>query len=776
LWRRRLLRLCRRIDSGDRPIVWVRALPGSGKTRLLDALARPMPGRRGRRWTLLDDPTPAVLRAALDARVRPGPAVRVLVASRARGAAAELLLAPRMYGRVDLIDERDLFVTAADCRSAADRALRQATGGWPSLIDAASSGRAEEVRGLLPAFLEREVIPDLPAAVTIALFASLPAPLAATAVEHLFGTAGPPHALLEATPAGVIVAGTWVRAALARLPIARQAGGRPLLDGVMHILTRFADPTLAITALVAIDRHAQALAVFDAAGGMFFGYRQGPRALTVVLDAFGPDWERRHEPLFLARLYLLIKSGQPREALLRLEAQQPGLPVDLRRLRVSHRPYAVLMRIDLSLDLDEPPPLEVVASWGRLEAFFTPGDELARGILYNIMALGFLEAGALSQAQELADEALAVYRRAGSPYLEHFMLLHVCDLSLRHGRLRAAAEVLGAAEAALTASGLAFNSEPAILDCFRARIACEEGRFGDCPADVEPILQALLRGDSWPDLISALAVPVVFAGFWRQGLRHALGQLDHCALTLSRRHGTAQHRVLDLLRIRLYQSARRHEEARMRLEEYDLQAPPRRGSPLEAEEELVRLRQRLTGLERGRAVQLALEAAGRLAALPAFEARQFIALGVLRSHLHHRQGEPGPARRHLTAALRQAEAEGMVGVLVEFGEYLERLLPGFVDAPGPGNERLAAFARRIARLLETLPSMPSFSKALAGVTRQEHRVLALVAEGYANKQIARALASSESVVKFHLRNLFRKFRVRSRGALAEAAARRGLRT
>ena len=77
---------------------------------------------------------------------------------------------------------------------------------------------------------------------------------------------------------------------------------------------------------------------------------------------------------------------------------------------------------------------------------------------------------------------------------------------------------------------------------------------------------------------------------------------------------------------------------------------------------------------------------------------------------------------------------------------------------------------------ETLPTAPLNSQALAGVSRQEHRVLSYVAEGYNNKQIGRALGLSESTVKFHLRNLFRKLKVSSRTALCDAVERRGIRT
>ncbi len=66
-----------------------------------------------------------------------------------------------------------------------------------------------------------------------------------------------------------------------------------------------------------------------------------------------------------------------------------------------------------------------------------------------------------------------------------------------------------------------------------------------------------------------------------------------------------------------------------------------------------------------------------------------------------------------------------MAVLLEDGEFLERLLPGFIAAPGPGNARLAQLAARVLRPLKSLPTAPLNSKALAGVSRQEHRVLSM---------------------------------------------------
>jgi len=769
---RRLRRLQVKLTAIDKPIVWLRAGPGTGKSRLLRALRDGVGAARLSRWRLLDTPSPEQARALLNVNGIAGRgARRIVIASRTDDAIARVLLTPRIYGGVTVIDDAELFLTLEDCRTKADAELFAATGGWPVLADAWVVGNSAATRELLPEFLERELLPTLPQPLVTAMFAAAGAPLSAAAVEFLFEQGRCAHPLLRRAGLETVIASTWVRDALVALRTNSRALVPAVRDQLAELYANFADPVRAILSMMEIGEAAQAIEIFTRAGGAFFGYRHGYQALAQVLERFGPQQEQRSDELFYARLWLMIKSGQPREALLRLEARHPGLPVDLRRMRLSHRPMAVLLRIDISLDIDETPPLEVIASWGRLQALLPTGNELALGLLFNTMAIGFLQADALIEAEQMATEALAAYRRARSPYLVHFMLLHLCDISLRQSRLSDASEKLRLAEAALHDSGMTFNSEPAIVESFKSRIAYEEGRFVDCPAESEPILEALLRGDSWPDLIASMAGHFVFTAFWGRGLRKALERLDHFALTLSRRHGSTRHEGMDLAHIRLLQVARRHAEAGMRLEEYDLHRGGPRSAHLQAEESLIRLRHRLVQERLGAdALQLAASIAGN----PSLEVRHKISLAVLQAYLRHRAGDHGLARRHLRLALRDAEGRNLLGALVEEGEFLERLLPLLIAEPGPGNARLAAFAQRVLRLLHSLPAAPMYSKAVAGVSRQEHRVLSYLVDGYTNKQIARALALSDSTVKFHLRGLFRKLRVSNRGALTEMALKRGI--
>ncbi len=62
---------------------------------------------------------------------------------------------------------------------------------------------------------------------------------------------------------------------------------------------------------------------------------------------------------------------------------------------------------------------------------------------------------------------------------------------------------------------------------------------------------------------------------------------------------------------------------------------------------------------------------------------------------------------------------------------------------------------------------PSPAEGPNALSEREQEVLALVAEGKSNAQIAQALSLSENTVKFHLRNLFSKLGVANR---TEAAA------
>ena len=69
-----------------------------------------------------------------------------------------------------------------------------------------------------------------------------------------------------------------------------------------------------------------------------------------------------------------------------------------------------------------------------------------------------------------------------------------------------------------------------------------------------------------------------------------------------------------------------------------------------------------------------------------------------------------------------------------------------------------------------LPATPGTDQ----LSSQEERVVALVAEGKTNKEIANSLDLSEKTVKNHVRNIFHKLQVYDRTQAAILAIRKGL--
>ncbi len=97
----------------------------------------------------------------------------------------------------------------------------------------------------------------------------------------------------------------------------------------------------------------------------------------------------------------------------------------------------------------------------------------------------------------------------------------------------------------------------------------------------------------------------------------------------------------------------------------------------------------------------------------------------------------------------------------EFFELLEAVATGQV-----------AVSRALAgRLLEEFVRGP---RERGGLTEAERKVLALVAEGARNPEIARRLFISENTVKYHLRNIMAKLQARTRAEAVAKAVKDGL--
>jgi len=119
-------------------------------------------------------------------------------------------------------------------------------------------------------------------------------------------------------------------------------------------------------------------------------------------------------------------------------------------------------------------------------------------------------------------------------------------------------------------------------------------------------------------------------------------------------------------------------------------------------------------------------------------------------------------RESLAAALRSSDEFEIVGVANS-------------SANVPADTELIIIARAPAPVAARAPTrIRSESSAATTLSRREQEVLALLADGLVNKQIAARLGISTNTVKTHLELLFEKLGVATRAEAVATAVKRGL--
>ncbi|HEX4780533.1 MAG TPA: LuxR C-terminal-related transcriptional regulator [Usitatibacter sp.] len=158
----------------------------------------------------------------------------------------------------------------------------------------------------------------------------------------------------------------------------------------------------------------------------------------------------------------------------------------------------------------------------------------------------------------------------------------------------------------------------------------------------------------------------------------------------------------------------------------------------------------------------AAEAAGRT--------RRAFKLRVLLAQAQWISGQRRPAVRQLLLVLAQAAPEGLVRVFADEAWVLRDMLANSAaQLEGAGG----AFARRVAQACGPSPESASVAPGAREIlSPREIEILALLAHGMSNKEIARGLSRSEATVATHLRRIYEKLGAHTR-TQAIAIARRG---
>jgi DNA-binding NarL/FixJ family response regulator len=111
-----------------------------------------------------------------------------------------------------------------------------------------------------------------------------------------------------------------------------------------------------------------------------------------------------------------------------------------------------------------------------------------------------------------------------------------------------------------------------------------------------------------------------------------------------------------------------------------------------------------------------------------------------------------------TESIFKALRAGACGYLLKRSAP-ERILAAISEVREGGAPMTSEIARKVVDAFR--PPLPP-SPADLNLTRREHEILELLAQGFANKEIATRLSLSVDTVRWHLRQIYEKLHVRSR--------------
>jgi LuxR family maltose regulon positive regulatory protein len=470
---------------------------------------------------------------------------------------------------------------------------------------------------------------------------------------------------------------------------------------------------------------------------------------------------RRYPRLQIAKAYLSAKDGDLAETRALFNAA---------RAQVSGATSSASLERDLLnvgalLDIYEDRHMraaDLAALQARIQRH--PADDpMTVAILTCQYILGCIALGRFAEAEQQAQEVMRIMRQARTVLGLNYCFLHAGLAAMYQGKLSVAEAHFGVARSMAEEN---FASDPglrALSGVLYATLRYWQGRLDDEPSgEIVTCIDYVEAYDGWFELYAnALQVECMQPA----GPAAALSRARRIAATRGLKR-------LDLLTDiqALRQGAPVRQEA---LAQHVLQTMPKgvwKSDPFQWRpfvESRLALARFHADLDRFQAVAMASAAcdcARDLGAMPFL-----VDALVVRAQLRNQMGEHTAAVDDLKEALSLAAPEQISGPFVR-ARALAPLLRTVIKASRSdyADVRLLVFAESLSsRLTRAYPPTPS--PDAPQFSPREFEVLEELIQGRSNKEIARALDMTEHTVKYHLKNIFAKFKVERRGqAIAKA--------
>ncbi len=552
-----------------------------------------------------------------------------------------------------------------------------------------------------------------------------------------------------------------------------QAGKKEL--AVLH-------PVVQIREALASSNKDQAPSLFMQHGGMFFAHIHGLEAAKHVVNAFPEDVRLSNEHLLMADAINAMKSGNFSHANHLIEEHFGSVGKNINELLSSNWQYTksfACFRFIKSVFDDEIIDDVVLKYLFNLLGSLPTDASLQRGMLYNVALDVFVRRRQWATAEDTASRAKHHFLEINAQFPVFYIDLYRAMIALSLGNVTKAQTCLNDAEGALTRFKNAASNDYYLLRVMRLICGYEIG-------NPQPLIKFVLSemeenafGEIWP----AIAEPIIALGSIALATNMTL-EAARAYLERWRLQNWRSDRFLCLIslcEITVLQFHRRWQSAddlltRVcgRITNKFVFESPNALARLELPEEIeVAIKWTRIGLENMPRDDRLFNALSALIDNPGLNMRQRLQVLLWKVMSANAQGDSQLLKPLILDFLEAISKSQLESVLNEQQQLLMQLMTNrqarrfLMSSP-----KVGGFLHAHKKFLE--PASDTLAKV--GLTQQEGRVLFLLAEHVPNKLIARRLGLSESTIKFHLKNLYRKLNCSKRKEAVDTAFSSGILT
>ncbi|MHA2940438.1 LuxR C-terminal-related transcriptional regulator [Vibrio sp. RC27] len=779
------LPLLHTLTSLNAPIVILNGLPGSGKSVVLRQLAKylgcdvskvlPSPGEHGDNAHLIWDPVgrgfyqhlDQVLQLCEELEIRE----QTLFISASWVGNNKILSQALLYGKLAIIDQSELMFSEQEISTlypSESSTIYLHTKGWPVLVSNWAELGSERYKESLQEYVKARILPTLPyheQRLLIALAFCSAIPLAQVNVEKTHIEVLAPLIILEKNSQFVLGI-PYLKQTLIDIAKADPRVYQETMRLVAKNHFYMNNHLIAIKTAIETNNLDLAIKWFKKSGGGMYGYRHSFGELEQLLDCFPEEIIESNLHLSLAKTIYFLKNQRL------LEARE-----FIERLNLSDQRYtrnkqdqavATLIQGKYEAYFTSDPHEIRVNKLLKLE-FILASDPDAMMIYYGMVSINYSNLGNWFQAAVYQQKELDLATKCNVPYLKFYSHFNLARINLRMGFIEIAEQHVLKAKKNITRIGYyqSLSFERNFIDLIDGMLALLKGDIKLAYKLWDKVGILRKHSEVWPEFLTQFHFYGISCHLIANETEQATSLLDQLHYEYRIYFSDEQGNIyFNLLAVLILQQQQRWVEAEHKLTSIETKDGNITGSVLDLYRWMSRRNEvGLICIHRSRKHQTFLPV--QYKDTPWTDV--CYALQDLKL-LWFNQEYTLLAPRLLSLFQRANELDLWLPLLFEM-EWLNQAVKK-VKSSAKNRIRHTHYERTLLIWTEKSQQSPR-STNTDELTAKQLLIVQRLGEGLSNKQIAQYTGLSENTVKFHLKNLFKRFDLESRQSLVQLANQKG---